>query len=177
LGNRTPLDLLGWMRATETSAARRPGQPGEPRAERGLAGYNSTPGGIMNAFARITHTLLRMVTALLFICPGGLKLFAWFGGMPAGFALTPLLRTAGWIEVVGGTLLFLGLFTRPVAFIASGEMACAYFIGHFPQGFWPIKSHGEAAVLNCFIFLFLSATGAGPFSLDALLRTKGAQKP
>ena len=130
-----------------------------------------------NVLARVTHTLLRMVTALLFICPGGLKLFGWFGGMPAGFALTPLLRAAGWIEVVGGSLLMLGLFTRPVAFICSGEMAFAYFIGHYPQGFWPIKNHGETAVLNCFIFLFLSTTGAGPFSLDAMLFRKRAPNP
>lgn len=122
-----------------------------------------------NAFARMTHALLRIVTALLFICPGGLKLFGWFGGMPAGYTLTPLLRTAGWIEVIGGMLLMLGLFTRPVAFICSGEMAFAYFIGHFPQGFWPVKNHGEPAVLNCFIFLFLSAAGPGPLSLDELL--------
>ena len=130
-----------------------------------------------NALARVTHALLRIVTALLFICPGGLKLFGWFGGMPAGFTLTPLLRTAGWIEVVGGSLILLGLFTRPVAFIASGEMAFAYFIGHYPQGFWPIKNHGEPAVLNCFIFLFLSAAGAGPFSLDALLARRRKPNP
>ena len=122
-----------------------------------------------NAFARVTHALLRIVTALLFICTGGMKLFGWFAGMPAGIALTPLLRTAGWIEVVGGSLLLLGLFTRPVAFIASGEMAVAYFHAHFPRGFWPIQNHGETAVLNCFIFLFLTTTGAGPLSLDALL--------
>ena len=132
---------------------------------------------MMNALARVTHALLRIVTALLFICPGGLKLFGWFGGMPAGFTLTPLLRTAGWIEVVGGSLILLGLFTRPVAFIASGEMAFAYFIGHYPQGFWPIKNHGEPAVLNCFIFLFLSAAGAGPFSLDALLARRRKPNP
>ena len=130
-----------------------------------------------NALARLTHALLRIVTALLFICPGGLKLFGWFGGMPAGYALTPLLRTAGWIEVVGGSLILLGLFTRPVAFIASGEMAFAYFIGHFPQGFWPVKNHGEPAVLNCFIFLFLAAAGPGPLSLDDLLARRRKPNP
>ena len=130
-----------------------------------------------NALARVTQALLRIVTALLFICPGGLKLFGWFGGMPAGYALTPLLRAAGWIEVVGGSLILLGLFTRPVAFIASGEMAFAYFIGHFPQGFWPVKNHGEPAVLNCFIFLFLSAAGPGPLSLDELLSRRRKSQP
>ena len=121
----------------------------------------------MSRVAGATHSLLRIVAALLFICPGALKLFGWFGGMPAGVPLTPLLVAAGVIEVVGGILILLGLFTRSVAFIASGEMAFAYFIGHFPQGFWPIQNHGELAVLLCFTFLFLAASGPGPFSLDA----------
>ena len=82
-----------------------------------------------NRFAGLTHSLLRIVAGLLFICPGGLKLFGWFGGMPAGVRLTPLLILAGVIEVFGGALITLGLFTRPVAFVASGEMAVAYFSG------------------------------------------------
>jgi putative oxidoreductase len=98
-----------------------------------------------------------------------MKLFGWFGGMPAGLSLTPLLVTAGVIEVVGGALILLGLFTQPVAFIASGEMAFAYFIGHFPSGVWPIQNHGEPAVLLCFIWLFFAAHGPGPISLDRLL--------
>jgi putative oxidoreductase len=92
-------------------------------------------------------------------------------------ALTPLLTAAGWIELVCGTLILLGLLTRPAAFLASGEMAFAYFIGHFPHGFWPIQNHGEPAVLFCFLFLFFAANGAGPFSLDALIqgrRDRGA---
>ncbi len=127
---------------------------------------------MMNRFAGITHSLLRIVAGLLFICPGGMKLFGWFGGMPgppAPGGLPPLLVAAGVIEVVGGALILLGLFTRPVAFIASGEMAFAYFIGHFPHGFWPILNHGEPAVLLCFIFLFLAANGPGPLSLDHLI--------
>jgi putative oxidoreductase len=126
----------------------------------------------MNRIAGITHALLRIVSGLLFIHPGGMKIFGWFGGMPKGVEMTPLIMAAGWIELVAGTLILIGLFTRPAAFIASGEMAFAYFIGHFPQGFWPIQSHGEAAVLFCFIFLFLSGNGAGPFSLDALIRRR-----
>ena len=129
----------------------------------------------MHRFAGVTHSLLRIVAGLLFICPGGLKLFDWFGGMPPGSGgLTPLLRAAGIIEVVGGALIVLGLFTRPVAFIASGEMAFAFFMGHFPRGFWPIQTHGEPAVLFCFIFLFLAANGPGPFSLDHLIRRSRA---
>ncbi len=123
----------------------------------------------MNRIQDAAFALLRIMAAVLFICPGGMKLFGWFGGMPPGVTMTPLLWTAGIIEVVGGALLLLGLFTRPVAFIASGEMAVAYFKAHFPGGFWPIQNHGEPAVLFCFIWLYLAATGAGPFSLDAFL--------
>jgi putative oxidoreductase len=129
----------------------------------------------MNRIAGITHALLRIVTGLLFIHPGGMKLLGWFGGMPAGVPMTPLLYAAGIIELVGGALILLGLFTRPVAFICSGEMAFAYFIGHFPSGFWPIQNHGEAAVLLCFIFLFLWGNGAGPFSLDHLIADRRSQ--
>ena len=126
----------------------------------------------MNRMAGVTHALLRIFAGLIFICPGGMKLFGWFGGMPPGNQMTPLLWLAGIIEVFGGILIVLGLFTRAVAFIASGEMAAAYFIGHFPQSFWPIKNHGEAAVLLCFIFFFLWGNGAGPFSLDSWMRTR-----
>jgi len=129
----------------------------------------------MKRFQGATHALLRIVAGLLFICPGGMKLWGWFGGMPGGGPLPTLMAVAGTIEFVGGLAILLGLFTRPIAFLASGEMAVAYFMAHFPQGFWPIKSHGEPAVLFCFIFLFLSAAGAGPFSLDrALHRDKAA---
>ena len=76
--------------------------------------------------------------------------------------------------MLGGPLILLGLFTRPVAFLCSGEMAVAYFYGHFPHGFWPIQNHGEQAVLFCFIFLYLSAAGAGPLSVDAWLERRGA---
>jgi putative oxidoreductase len=123
----------------------------------------------MNRIAGLTHALLRIVSGLLFIHPGAMKLLGWFGGMPAGVPMTHLLYAAGIIELVAGTLILIGLFTRPAAFIASGEMAVAYFKGHFPHGFWPIQNHGEPAVLFCFIFLFLFGNGAGPLSLDAWL--------
>jgi len=126
----------------------------------------------MNRFADTTHSLLRIVAGLLFICPGGMKLLGWFGGMPPEVQLTPLLVAAGVIELFGGTLVLLGLFTRPVAFIASGEMAVAYFKAHFPQGFWPIQNHGEPAVLFCFIFLFFWANGPGSISLDHMLERR-----
>jgi putative oxidoreductase len=118
--------------------------------------------------------VLRIVAGALFICPGAMKLFGWFGGMPGppGVALTPLLQVAGVIELVGGVAILLGLFTRPIAFIASGEMAVAYFMAHFPRGFWPIQNHGELAVLLCFVFLFFAASGAGPISLDRLIELR-----
>jgi len=124
----------------------------------------------------VTVFLLRIVSGLLFFQAGALKMFGWFGGMPPGVAMTPLVWTAAAIEVVGGIALMLGLFTRPVAFVCSGEMAAAYFIGHFPQGFWPIQNHGEEAVLLCFLFLFLWANGAGPWSLDALIQNRRAMR-
>ena len=120
----------------------------------------------MSRMAAITHGLLRIFAAAIVFCPGALKLFGWFGGMPKGVPMTPLIWTAGFLEVVGGVLLFIGLFTRPVAFILSGEMAFAFFIGHFPHGFFPIENHGEGAVLLCFIFLFLWGNGPGAWSLD-----------
>ena len=134
----------------------------------------------MTRLAGLAQSLLRIVAGLLFIHPGGMKLLGWFGGMPAGVTMTPLLTTAGYIELIGGTLILLGLFTRPAAFIASGEMAFAYFIGHFPHGFWPIQNHGEPAVLFCFLFLFFAAAGAGPVSLDHLIagwRRRRSQTP
>ncbi len=123
----------------------------------------------MNRFAGVALALLRVVGGLLLFQPGALKMFGWYGGMPPGNALTGLVLAAGIIEIVAGPLLMLGLWTRPVAFLASGEMAVAYFMGHFPHGFWPIQNHGEPAVLLCFIFLYLSAVGAGPYSVDAWL--------
>jgi putative oxidoreductase len=126
---------------------------------------------MMSRIAGPTHSLLRIIAGLLFICPGGMKLWGWFGGMPGPPGpLPPLMMVAGTIEFFGGLLILLGLFTRPVAFLTAGEMAFAYFMGHFPHGFWPIQNHGEPAVLFCFIFLFLWGNGAGPWSLDHLIR-------
>ena len=109
--------------------------------------------------------LLRIVTALLFIAHGTGKLlgFPELGFRPELFSLFGL---AGAIEIVGGILLILGLFTRPVAFILSGEMAVAYFMAHAPNAFFPIQNQGESAVLFCFIFLFLVFAGPGAWSFD-----------
>ena len=121
---------------------------------------------------RLAVFLLRVVAGIMFIEVGGLKLFGWFGGMPGGGALPPLLMAAGLLEFFGGIAILSGFLTRPVAFILSGEMAIAYFIGHASQGhfFAPLLNQGQPAVLFCFIFLFFAAYGAGEWSVDALVR-------
>src|SRR6266496_3760067 len=112
--------------------------------------------------------LLRFFAGTLLACHGAQKLFGAFGGhVMTG---TPLMLAAGVIELGGGALIALGLFTRVAAFIASGEMAAAYFKSHAPHGFWPIQNKGELAVALCFVFLFVAAHGAGRFSLDRSLR-------
>ncbi len=125
---------------------------------------------------RITLFLLRVVTGFVFLQNGGLKLFGWFGGMPPGYPMTTLLMVAGVLEFFGGIAILLGLFTRPIAFVLSGEMAVAYFLGHASQGhvFVPLQNMGEPAVLLCFIFLFLAAYGGGEWSLDALMKKRKA---
>jgi len=116
------------------------------------------------------HSLLRIVAALLFMNVGSMKLFAFPAGMPPDGSTAEFL-TQTWIggvlEVFGGALILIGLFTRPVAFILSGMMAVAYFQFHFPQGFWPSINGGIAAAIYCFVWLYFSAAGAGPWSLDA----------
>lgn len=96
-----------------------------------------------------------------------MKLFSW--PAPFEYPLNPLLYTARVLEVVGGLLLVVGLFARPVAFLLSGLMAFAYFIAHGSDGFFPVLNHGEAAMLYCFLFLYISAAGPGVWSLDAML--------
>jgi putative oxidoreductase len=116
------------------------------------------------------YTALRIVSGLLFAFHGLQKLLGMYGGQTVQTFSLPWF--AGVIELVGGLLLLIGLFTRPVAFLCSGEMAAAYFMVHFPQSFWPIQNGGELAALYCFVFLHISARGAGPLSLDRLIRGK-----
>jgi putative oxidoreductase len=114
---------------------------------------------------------LRIVTALLFIVHGTMKLFG-FPPMPeigGPVQLFSLMGLAGVLETFGGALVLIGLFTRPIAFLLSGEMAVAYFMAHAPQSFFPAVNGGDAAILYCFIFLYLVFAGAGAFSLDARL--------
>lgn len=119
----------------------------------------------------LVRSLLRIVVGLLFSMHGWQKLFGMFG-MHAVRPGASLFGAAGVLETIGGGLIVLGLFTRPVAFLLCGEMAVAYFHQHFPRGLWPIQNGGEAAVLYCFFYLYLCAAGPGPVSLDRLLRHK-----
>jgi putative oxidoreductase len=113
-------------------------------------------------------SIVRIMAALLFLEHGTTKLL----GFPAGTqpAMFTLSWTQGVIELVGGLLLAVGLFTRPVAFILSGDMAVAYFMAHAPQSFFPIINRGDAAILYCFIFFYIFFAGPGPWSLDAMWR-------
>jgi putative oxidoreductase len=115
-------------------------------------------------------SILRIVAAFLFMQFGTAKLFGFPAPIMPGGGTAPLGSLAWFaavLEAFGGLFLLIGLFTRPVAFLLSGEMAFAYFIGHAPQGFWPVLNQGHPAVLFCFVFLYISAAGPGPWSLDA----------
>ena len=120
-------------------------------------------------------SVLRIIIGFLFAEHGGQKLFAFPIGMP-GMGKAPLLSFlgfAGTLELVGGLLILVGLFTRPVAFILSGMMAFAYFTVHAKGGFWPLVNQGELAVAYCFVFLYLAAAGPGAWSVDSA-RTRNA---
>ena len=117
-------------------------------------------------------SVLRIVTGFLFIAHGTQKWFSFPAPPQRPVELMSQAGVAGALEVVGGALFIIGLFTRPVAFILSGLMAFAYFLAHAPQGFWPLLNRGELAALYCFVFLYFSAAGAGPWSLDDGLRRR-----
>jgi putative oxidoreductase len=114
------------------------------------------------------HAALRVVTGLLFLQHGTSKFFKFplTEYFKDGVELFSLMGLAGTLEIAGGILIILGLFTRVTAFVLSGFMAAAYFIAHAPQSFFPLQNFGEAAIFFCFIFLYFAAAGAGPFSLD-----------
>jgi putative oxidoreductase len=124
------------------------------------------------------YALFRIIFGLLFASHGAQKLFGAFGGVDGkGLALDPALGpdamlgyVAGWIELVTGLLIAIGLFTGIAAFLASGTMAAAYFIGHASGGFWPLVNKGEMAVLYCFAFLYMAARGSGRYSVDGMRR-------
>jgi putative oxidoreductase len=126
-------------------------------------------------YAPCMLSVLRIVVALLFLEHGTSKLFGWPSpaSAPAPFSL---IWFAGAIELFGGVLVVLGLFTRTAALIMSGEMAFAYFMGHAPSSFFPILNSGDSAILYCFVFLYLAFAGAGPWSVDALIERKSSSR-
>jgi putative oxidoreductase len=141
---------------------------------------NTTLVARWRSWAPYLLSVLRIIAAFVFMQFGSAKLLAIPAAiMPGGGTapLTSLPGFAGSLELVGGALLLLGLFTRPVAFLLSGEMAIAYFMGHAPQGFWPVLNQGSPAILFCFIWLYISSAGPGPWSIDALRRGKMYEPP
>jgi putative oxidoreductase len=112
-------------------------------------------------------SVMRIVVGLVFLSHGVSK---FFGVPPFPMPMNTMLEVAGTLELVGGGLILIGFFTRPVAFVLSGMMAIAYFMAHFPKGPFPIANGGEPAVLYTFVFLYLAAAGAGPWSIDAMRR-------
>lgn len=132
----------------------------------------STLGARWSGLAPHLLSVLRIVAAFLFVQFGTAKLFAFPAAVMPGGGTAPLASlagVAGALETFGGALLLVGLLTRPVAFLLSGLMAFAYFIGHAGQGFWPVLNGGAPAILFCFVWLYVSSAGAGPWSLDAWL--------
>ncbi len=122
----------------------------------------------LGRFSGWVYAVMRIVLGLLFACHGAQKLFGAFGG--PRMASHPLMLAASLIELVGGLLIALGLATGFAAFLASGEMAAAYFMAHAPAGFWPIVNRGELAVVYCFVFLYVATQGSGVWSVRSLLR-------
>lgn len=128
---------------------------------------------ITAAWAPRVLSLLRIMTALLFIEHGTQKMFGFPVPFPMGeFQLFSIIGLAAVLEVFGGALVAVGLFTRPIAFILSGQMAVAYFMAHATKSFFPIVNGGDGAILFCFVFLYLAFAGGGAWSLDAILRRK-----
>lgn len=118
-------------------------------------------------------SLLRLMTGLLFLQHGTTKFLHFPVTQYSGVEPLSLIGAVGMVELVGGILVTVGLFTRPVAFVCSGTMAAAYFMEHLPKGFFPILNWGELAALYCFVFLYLAAAGGGRWSIDAL-RARGS---
>lgn len=114
-------------------------------------------------------SIFRVVTALLFLSHGIVKLFGFpAGAAPGQVPLFSLFGLAGTLELIGGLAVLLGIFTRPIAFILSGQMAIAYFMVHAPMSFYPVLNMGELAILFCFNFLYLASAGGGAWSIDGI---------
>jgi putative oxidoreductase len=126
--------------------------------------------GWLSRHAERIYAVFRIVVGILYACHGAQKLFGAFGAQP--MTSNPMMLAAGIIEFVGGLLIAAGFLTLWAAFIASGQMAAAYFMAHARGGFWPIVNKGELAVVYCFAFLYIAARGAGPYSVDGMMRRK-----
>jgi putative oxidoreductase len=124
---------------------------------------------LLGPYTPYLYALVRIVLGVLFACHGAQKLFGVLGGTPVD--LFSLRGLAGIIECVGGLLVAVGFCTSYAAFIASGEMAMAYFMAHIPRGFWPIQNNGELAVLYCFVFLYITSRGVGTWGIDTARHT------
>jgi putative oxidoreductase len=140
---------------------------------RKLGGIMANADSAFSRWAPVFLSILRIATALIFIEHGTQKLFGFPpSDHPPGGPLPMLLVVAAWIEFGGGLLLLFGLLTRVVAFITAGEMAAAYFMQHAQRSFYPIQNHGELAVVLCFVFIYFVFAGAGPWSIDALMKRR-----
>lgn len=127
---------------------------------------------ILDAWTPRLLSILRIVTAFLFMQHGGQKLFGFPAPQRSAFDPFSLIGVAGILELFGGLLILVGFATRPTAFLLCGLMAFAYFIAHAPRGFWPLLNGGELAVMYCFVFLYLSVAGGGAWSVDHVLAGK-----
>ena len=125
----------------------------------------------LGKYSSCLYSTLRIIAGLMFALHGSQKLFAWPGGN-AAMPLASLMGVAGLVELIGGLMIAFGFLTSYAAFIASGQMAVAYFKAHAPQGTLPLLNRGELAVLYCFLFLYIAAQGSGAWSLDAMIRRK-----
>lgn len=122
-------------------------------------------------YAPQAYAVMRIIVGLLFFCHGAQKIFGFFGGVSgASVPLASLYGVAGVLELFLGALVAVGWLTSYAAFLASGQMAFAYFIEHFPLGFWPIQNYGEEAVFYCFVFLYMATQGAGNWSIDGAIK-------
>ena len=133
------------------------------------------PETFVDVWSARARSVLRIVAGFLFMSHGMQKLLGFPAPAAHPFRLLTLTGFAGVLELFGGIFLLIGLFTRPVAFILSGEMAFAYFIAHAPQNFWPLINRGELAVLYCFVFLYFAVAGGGAWSVDRALRGRRVQ--
>jgi putative oxidoreductase len=129
--------------------------------------------GIVRRFSDIVYSMMRIIVGFLFACHGAQKLFGVLGGRKELHDLQGL--AAGLIEFGAGVAVAIGIFTAIAAFVASGEMAVAYFKAHAPHGFWPILNHGELAVVYCFVFLYISMQGDGNLSFRRLAGKRGSK--